>query len=94
MPNGVLDCFGKIFRVKELCHAAYINIGHDRLMYPTIEYIQFTFSHSFALVFFSFHFLTIRSSSRRHNLLGYCGSNLSSIQTSLDRRRNFIIDWR
>jgi hypothetical protein len=39
-------------RVKELCAGAYINIGHDRLMYSTIEQIQFSFILVFTLVLF------------------------------------------
>jgi hypothetical protein len=41
--------------------AAYINIGHSRLMYPTIEQTQFTFILIFTIIFFcsSFHRLDL-----------------------------------
>jgi hypothetical protein len=41
--------------------AAYINIGHNRLMYSTIEQTQFTFILIFIIIFYfsSFHRLDL-----------------------------------
>jgi hypothetical protein len=69
---------------------AYINIGHGRLDNITINSIQFTFSHSFALVFFPFCFSSIRYTSRRPNSLSCHGSCLSIVQTSHRWRRRFF----
>jgi hypothetical protein len=41
-------------RVKELRPTAYINIGHGRLMYSTIEQTQFICILIFTLVFLLF----------------------------------------
>jgi hypothetical protein len=47
---------------------------------------QITIFHIFVLVFYSFHFSSIRSLSRLYNLQSCRGSCLSTIQTPLGRR--------